>query len=134
MPRNKTDARDEYLSARNQGMQGLWTMGAKVGNVFTPNLKVLDGDGLPIAEATVLDVYLSSTAGGIAIATGAPSGGWAVGTTGKLLASVVTNLYGKFQTDVSGSLDIAVTQTTGVSFYICAVLENGAILIQAMVF
>ena len=101
-----------------------WTMGAEAANAITVTGVVKGPNGRALAN-TVIDVYVSGTAGGSDIVGTAPTGGVAIGTYGKILASLVTNKMVKVRTDSSGRFTLNLTDSGTATFYLHAVLPDG---------
>ena len=101
-----------------------FTVGTEATNAIAVNGVVYGPNGRALAD-TVIDVYLSGTAGGADIVGTAPTGGMAIGTYGKILASIVTNKMVKVKTDSSGRFTLTLTDSGTPTFYMIAVLPDG---------
>ena len=99
-------ARNPYFGA----LTATFTINAQVSTARTINVQ-LANRGADAAERVPIMAYLSSDAAGDVVHATAPSGGWAVGTDGSLIASVTTNKVAHWITEADGDLDIVITST-----------------------
>ncbi len=101
-----------------------YTIGTETSDAITVTGTVYGANGR--AMEAVLDVYLSGTASGEDIVGTAPAGGVAIGSYGKILATIVTNKMWKVRTDTSGRFQLTLTNaTTAPTFYMHSVLPDG---------
>ena len=86
-----------------------------------------------IATRRVLDVYISGVNTGADIVGTAPNGGVAIGTNGKILASVVADKYFKVVCNTSGQFDLTLTDSGTPTFYLVVVMPNGRLVISSAI-
>lgn len=102
-----------------------FTIGAEQGgNAITVNVQFNDANGNPTAMRQTLFAYLSNDANGDAIATSAPSGGWAAGTDG-LLIPVVAGKAAMLTSEADGDMDIVLTEAGVATWYLIIVHPTG---------
>lgn len=106
------------------GVRVAWTVGAEAANAIAVTGVVTGANGRAVPYA-VVDVYLSGTAAVGDIVGTAPTGGVAVGTSGKILVSQVANKMFKVKCDSAGTFQLVLTDTGTPTFYAHAVLPDG---------
>lgn len=102
------------------------TVGTEGGGGTTINvaIQLKNANSVDLAVRGSVLAYLSNDANGDAIATSAPSGGWAIGTDG-LLIPVVTNKAAQLVSEADGDIDITLTEAGVATWYLILVLPNG---------
>lgn len=107
------------------------TVGSEVSNVRNITIQLLDANGLPINEVTVVDLIVFANANGTAIATTGGSTGIAIGTDGAILATVVAKKYFILSSENDGDIDLTWTDTGTESVALGLRLPNGNIIMTA---
>jgi outer membrane protein assembly factor BamB len=121
-------SQDSPYKGQTTGTQATITYGDEATNARAVTVQLKDDRGTNVAVKTAVRFYLSEAAGGDAIVTTAPSGGIAVGASGKVL---VVNTAGKdlfCLTDATGKLILTVTESTAKSFHVNVVLPTGELV------
>lgn len=90
--------------------------------------------GRAITSAAPLRVYLSDVSTGLDIAASAPSGGIAIGASGKIQVVAVAGKVLDCLTSAAGVLILTVTESTAKTFYVCVQLPDGTITKSALAF
>lgn len=95
------------------------TAGAEDTNVVNVAIQLYaDAAGtIELDNVTSVEFWISDASTGIGLAATAPSGGFAIGTDGDVLAEVVSGKYALIQSEADGDIDIDVTETGADTFY-----------------
>jgi hypothetical protein len=110
-----------------------FTIGAEAGgNTINVAMQLKDANGADLAVRSNVFAYLSNDANGDAIATNAPSGGWAIGTDG-LLIPVVTNKAARLTSEADGDIDVTITEAGAYTVYLAVVLPNGKLNVSGAI-
>ena len=120
----KLPAKDNPFRAVNAVNIASLTVGTEAADVINVAIQLKDAQGNDMAVHSSVFAYLSNDANGNAIATNAPSGGWAIGTDG-LLIPVVTNKAAQLVSEADGDIDITITEAGAYTVYLIVVLPNG---------
>lgn len=83
-------------------------------------------------EAIAFDLYLSSDAAGQTV-DAAPSGGFAVGTDGTIIAEHTANVYAKCITEADGDFDLDMIDTASAATYVNVILPSGQIVTSSVI-
>jgi hypothetical protein len=86
--------------------------------------------GRNAAAVIPLRVYLSDVSTGADINAAAPSGGIAIGASGKIQVAVVAGKVLDCLTDATGKLILTITEATAKTFYVCVQLPDGRIQVS----
>lgn len=111
-----------------------FTVGAEASNAIAVTGQLYDAGGKAVSGVAVLDVYLSDAATATDIAASAPSGGIAVGSYGKILATLVSGKMVRLASDASGRISLTLTESTAKTFYMAAVMPDGSLAIATVAF
>lgn len=106
------------------------TVGSFVGTSDTINVAIQFNQGdesTAVAEAIAFQLYLSTDAAGQAV-DAAPSGGFAVGTDGTIIAEITADVYAQCITEADGDFDINIVDTASASTYVNVILPSGQII------
>jgi hypothetical protein len=110
-----------------------FVVGAETGgNTINVSLQLKDANGADMAVRSNVFAYLSNDANGDAIATAAPSGGWAIGTDG-LLIPVVTNKAALLTSESDGDIDVNIVEAGAYTVYMVVVLPNGKLNVSGAI-
>ena len=110
------------------------TVGSFTASTDTINVAVQINNGdnsTAVTEAIVFDLYLSSDSAGQTV-DGAPSGGFAVGTDGTIIAEHTADVYAKCITEADGDFDIDIVDTASAATYVNVVLPSGQIVTSSI--
>lgn len=108
-----------------------FTIGAEDTNVVNVAIQVQIGDDQDIDNFVSLLVWLTDTQGAdVAVSSGAPDGGIAVGATGVILVELTADLLALAVTDVNGNLEIDVTETGTATWYMNVGLPGGGVAVS----
>ena len=110
------------------------TVGAFTASTDTINVAVQINQGdnaTAVAEAISFDLYLSSDSVGQTVDS-APSGGFAVGTDGTIIAEHTANVYAKCITEADGDFDINLVDTASAATYVNVILPSGQIVTSSV--
>ena len=102
-----------------------FTIGTENTNAINVSLQLQSG-GQDLYAMAAVNAYLSDNSDGSTLAASAPSGGWAIGTSG-LLIPVVTNKAAMFISESNGVVDVTITESTAKTFYMVVILPDGTI-------
>lgn len=132
MPRPKVKAKlNPYYS--NTVADAKYTVGAEATNVINVAVQLKNGNYQNPTVRNVLTVFISGASTGADVVGTAPTGGAAIGTNGKVLASPVANKVFIIQTDAQGRFDLNLTDTGTPTFYLVAVLPDGSQVVSSAI-
>lgn len=94
------------------------TEGAGTANTINVGVVLKDANGDALASKEVVDVWLSSAAGGTQIGVTAPNGAVAIGTDGVIITAFVAKMHFKIVTSAAGAFDLNIADTTTPTFYL----------------
>jgi hypothetical protein len=110
-----------------------FVVGAEAGgNTINVAIQLKDANGADLAVHGSVLAYLSNDANGNAIATAAPSGGWAIGTDG-LLIPIVTNKAAQLVSEADGDIDVTIIEAGAYTVYLVLVLPNGKLAVSGAI-
>lgn len=132
MPRPKVKAKlNPYYS--ESVSTATFTVGAEAGNAINVAVQLKNGNGQNPSVRNVLPVFISGAATGADVVGTAPTGGVAIGTNGKVLASPVANKFFWVQSDAQGRFDLTLTDSGTPTFYLVVVLPDGSQLVSGAI-
>ena len=134
----KTTAKTSTVHAINEVFDSLLisdatlVVGSESTNVIrvTVQLKAKSGSNLAIRAG--VQAYLSDHSDGSSLVATAPSGGWAIGTTGVMIP-LETNKASTFISHSSGAFNVDITEAAGKTMYLVVVLPLGNIKISSAI-
>ena len=109
-----------------------FTIGSESGNVITVKCEVL-GYSSALKLPIVFDAYLSEASDGEGMTGTALSGDWADGGDGSLFFQISSGKYARWQTNDSGSCQIAMTHSGARNVYLVILLPNGLLSVSAVI-
>ena len=109
------------------------TVGVEATNVVNVAIQLYaDEDGtIELDNLATVEFWISDAVTGIGLAATAPSGGFAIGTDGDVMALVVSGKYGLVRSETDGDIDIDVTETGTDTFYPVLRLPTGRVIVGA---
>jgi hypothetical protein len=109
-----------------------FTIGSESTNVITVKCEVL-GYSSALKLPIVFDAYLSEASDGEGMTGTALSGDWADGGDGSLFFQISSGKYARWQTNDSGSCQIAMTHSGARNIYLVILLPNGLLSVSAVI-
>lgn len=125
------NAINEVLSELLIG-NAVFTVSSENSDVINVSVQLKDKVGTNLAIVASIQIYLSDNSDGSTLASTAPSGGIAIGTNG-LLLPIISDKYSTAISTSSGIFDIDITEVTGKTFYVVAILPLGNIVVSSAV-
>lgn len=114
----------KFVNDRNMAVAASFSVGAETSNARNVIVQLSNrANGGDVSERVAVHWYLSSDANGDAISA-APSGGIAIGTDG-LLLEWTANVSGLAVSEADGDIDVTITETGTVTFYLVIVAPDG---------
>jgi hypothetical protein len=111
-----------------------YTIGTEAADVINVAGQVVDNDGDAISGIRYLTVFLSDDAEGIDKTGTAPATSVAIGTNGYVINVLEAKISFIVQTDADGAFDLDITDTTGATWYMVAVMGTEASVSDAITF
>lgn len=105
-----------------------FTIGSETTNTINVSVQLRTGPN-DLYDPGTLNAYLSDNEDGSTLAASAPSGGWAIGTSG-LLIPVVANKAAIFVSEANGVFDVTITETSAKTFYMVLNMPDGSQVIS----
>lgn len=105
-----------------------FTVGAKISTVINVGLMLKTCKGVQLAEPAQFKAYLSDVVTGLDITGTVPDGGVAIGTNGKILASLVTNKMWELVSKADGTIDLSITHSGTHTYYLIVVDPIGSVI------
>ena len=109
-----------------------FTIGSESTNVITVKCEIL-GYSSALKLPIVFDAYLSEASDGEGMTGTALSGDWADGGDGSLFFQISSGKYARWQTNDSGSCQIAMTHSGARNVYLVILLPNGLLSVSAVI-
>jgi len=106
------------------------TPAAGAANVTNVTIQLKDGSGTALANAAVVDVWLSDAATGLGI-TGTGASGTPAPTTGTILGILTAKKAWRVVSNASGVIVLEITDTAKTGFYVAVGANNTVIAISA---
>ena len=106
------------------------TPAAGAANVTNVTIQLKDGSGIALANAAVVDVWLSDAATGLGI-TGTAASGTPAPTTGTILGILTAKKAWRVVSNASGVIVLEITDTAKTGFYVAVGANNTVIAISA---
>ena len=109
-----------------------YTIGTESTNIITVKVEIL-GYSSALKLPIVFDAYLSEASDGEGMTGTALSGDWADGGDGSLFFQISSGKYARWQTNDSGSCQIAMTHSGARNVYLVILLPNGLLSVSAVI-
>jgi hypothetical protein len=106
-----------------------YTIGTESGNVITVKCEIL-AYSTAIPLPIVFDAYLSEASDGEGLTSTALSADWADGGDGSLFFQISSGKYARWQTNDSGSCQIAMNHSGVRTLYLVILLPNGLLAVS----
>jgi hypothetical protein len=105
-----------------------WSVGTEAANAIAVTGQIKDENGKNVTTGRTLTVYVSGVADtvGADVVGTAPTGGVAIGASGKVLAAVVANKVLIVATSATGAFVLTLTDTGTAGFRLVGVLPDGS--------
>jgi len=110
------------------------TVGTEATNVINVAVQLLDNDSVAVAARRCVYVYLSDDADGDGITASAPATSVAIGTDGNIIDTLTAKSSFMITTNATGALDLDITDTTGSTWYLIAVVGDELLASGAITF
>jgi len=111
-----------------------FTIGTEGADAINVAGQVYDNEGDALAGIKYLTVFLSDDADGIDKTGAAPATSVAIGTNGYVINVLEAKISFIVQTDADGAFDLTITDTTGATWYMVAVMGTEASVSDAITF
>jgi|PlaIllAssembly_1097288.scaffolds.fasta_scaffold00002_14 hypothetical protein len=109
-----------------------FTVGTETDDVIRVAVQLKDRAGANLAIAAGVQAYLSDNSNGLSLVATAPSGGWAIGTTGVLIPNVA-NKAATFICSSSGVFNVDITEVGAKTAYLVVILPLGNLKISSAI-
>lgn len=130
MLRQVKDKRNPYYS--NKVASATVTLTAEAANARTATVQLKSNQVRNLTALASVYAWLSDAAGG-GLAAAAPSGGVAAGAAGAIHALVAGKSF-MLVTDVTGAVELVITEATAKTFYLNVLLPSGEVSTTAVAF
>lgn len=134
----KTTTKSSSVHAINELFDSLligdatFTVGSESTDVIRVTVQLKDRSGSNLAIAAGVQAYLSDNADGSTVVATAPSGGWAIGTTGAMIP-MVADKAATFICSTSGVFDVDITESGAKTAYLVVILPLGNLKISSAI-
>lgn len=124
---NCSDQLQQVQTLLGIGLSVEFTVGTEALDVINVAGQVVDANGDDVAQAYMLQMWLSDAPGG-AVAAAAPSGGIAIGTDGTIVSESIADQEFLLATEADGDFDIDITEAGADTWYLNARMPDGSIV------
>lgn len=134
----KTTAKTSLVSSINEVVDSLligsitFSIGTETDDVIRISGQLKDKEGNNLAIPVGIQIYLSDNSNGLSLAAAAPSGGWAIGTTGIILP-LIANKSATVVASATGNFDLDITEAGAKSFYLVVIMPLGNLVISSAI-
>jgi len=134
----KTTTKSSSVHAINELFDSLlignatFTVGSESTDVIRVTVQLKDRAGSNLAIAAGVQAYLSDNADGSTVVATAPSGGWAIGTTGAMIPTVAGKAA-TFICSTSGVFNVDITEAGAKTAYLVVILPLGNLKISSAI-
>lgn len=134
----KTTTKSSSVHAINEIFDSLlignaaFTVGSEAADIIRVTVQLKDRAGANLAIAAGVQAYLSDNANGSTVVATAPSGGWAIGTTGALIPTVAGKAA-TFICSTSGVFNVDITEAGAKTAYLVVILPLGNLKISSAI-
>ncbi|MGD0708281.1 MAG: hypothetical protein ABSA51_07495 [Anaerolineaceae bacterium] len=102
----------------------------KSGNVINVAVQLRDANQNALANAIVLEAYLSDVATGKTVTATAPDGGVAIGSNGGCIPLIANKCF-LLNFETTGLLDLNITNSTSVTWYLVIIFPTSGFIVSA---
>lgn len=134
----KTTTKSSSVNAINEIFDSLlvdsaaFSIGSESSDIIRVTVQLKDKSGTNLAIPVRVGAYLSDNSDGSTLAATAPSGGWAIGTSGILLP-LVAGKVADFVCTSSGVFNVDITETAAKTFYLVVAMPLGNLKISSAI-